>query len=136
VRSLEASRDATNYAREHRLPFFEALIAREAATIEAVNGHLEQGLATYDETLESLHRGGALSHLMATLANMVVFFDRFEHPEIAATLLGATSHQQATAGMAIDLQGTEDQLRSKLGDADLNRCISIGTEMEVEGAVR
>ena len=136
VRALEASRDATNYAQEHRVPFFEALIAREAAALEAVHGQLEQGLAMYDTTLDALQRAGAVTHLMITLANMVVFFARFDHPEIAATLLGVTGHQRATANMAIDLDGTEDRLRFALGPADYDRCVAAGSAMDAGEGVR
>ncbi len=136
VRALEASRVATVYAREHRLPFFESLIARETAELEAVHGDLKEGLAMYAATVDSLHRAGAILHLMITIANMVVFFNRFEHHEIAATLLGATSHHVAAANMAIDLQVAADSLRSELGEARFAQFVARGAAMETGDAVR
>ncbi len=136
MRALEASRDATNYARDKKLPFMEALIARETAALEAVHGQREEGLAMYDATLDSLHRAGAITHLMITLANMVVFFDRFGYSEIAATLLGISSHHQATANMALELSDAEEHLRSDLGQSHFDRCVTTGTAMDAGQGVR
>ena len=71
---------------------WETRIARDAAGLEAVHGELEQALALFDTTIDSFHRAGNVANLAATLADLAVFFDRIERPEIAATLYGASTH--------------------------------------------
>jgi predicted ATPase/class 3 adenylate cyclase len=136
ARALEAARETTDFARDHRLPFMEALIVRETAALEATHGQLEQGLAMFDATVDSLHRAGAISHLMIALANMVVFFDRFGQAEIAATLLGVTSRHDNVANMAIDLQAATDRARSMLGTAQFDQHVATGAAMDAGAAVR
>ena len=52
---------------------------------------LDQALALFDTAIDALHRAGNVLNLAATLANLAVFFDRLERPEIAATIYGAST---------------------------------------------
>ena len=76
------------------MTIWEAIIARDAAGLEAVHGDLEQALALFDTAIDSLHRAGNVGQLAFALADLAVFFDRLERPQIAATLYGATPTNQ------------------------------------------
>ena len=124
-RALTASREASAYARDMHLPFFEALNAREAAVVEALHGDFEQGLAMYDVSLDALHRAGAGAHLSITLASMAAFFARFDEPDVAATLIGVALRQSGTVSMAIDVDATarraSDDARVRIGTTSVSR---------------
>ena len=47
ARALDTFRVGLAYTRQHRVPFFEALIARDAAGLEAVHGDLDQALTLF-----------------------------------------------------------------------------------------
>ena len=107
ARALDAFRQGLAFAREHRMPHREGIIGREAAGLEAVYGELEQALALFDTTVDSFHRAGNIPNLADTLAYLAVFFDRFERPEIAATVYGAsTRHGISTMVMDLPMSWT------------------------------
>ena len=135
-RALRASREASAYAREMHLPFYEALNAREAAVVEALHGDFGQGLEMYDASLDALHRAGAGAHLSITLASMAAFFERFDEPEVAATLIGVALRQSGTVSMAIDVDATAERLRATLGSDRYDECVESGDVMALGDAVR
>ena len=134
ARALDALRQGLAFAREHRVPLWEAIIAAEAAGLEAVHGELEQALALFDTTIDSFHRAGNVANLADTLANLAVFFDRIERPEIAATVYGASTHH-ASIVMVTDLPAVVDHLRAVLGEIAFDRCVAAGAAMEPAEAV-
>lgn len=134
--ALEAIRAASAYAREERLPFYEALNARESAEIEALRGDFDQGLVMYESTLEELHRAGAAAQLAITIASVAAFFTRFDHVEAAATLIGAAMANAGTVDMAIDVDGTVDLLVEKLGRDRYDELTADGSRMNLTGAVQ
>ena len=131
-RALTVLRQGIVYTREHRLPLFEAVIARDAAGLEAVHGDLEQGLVLFEAVIDSLHRAGNVAHLAATLANLAVFFDRIEQPEIAATIYGTSTHNASNSSstMVINLVAVVDRLRVVLGEVVFDTCVAVGAAME------
>ena len=133
-RALTILRQGLDYTRQHRLPFWEALIARDAAPLEAVHGDLNQALALFDTTIDSLHRAGNVAHLAATLAGLAGFFDRVEQPEIAATIYGTSAHH-ANINIVINLPAVLDHLGAVLGDTVFGRCVATGAAMEPGDAV-
>jgi predicted ATPase len=135
ARALRILRDGLVYAEEHRLLLFEATIALEAAALEAVHGDLGQALALFDAALDSLHRAGNLASLGGVLANLAVFFDRLDQPDIAATLYGASSTNQAVSLWVLDLPAVMDSLRAALGDAAFDQCAATGAAMDLADAV-
>ena len=133
-RALDALREALDYTRDHRLQYWEALIAREAATLEAAHGDRDDALALFDTTIDLLHRAGNAATLAATLANLAVFFDRIEQPETAAIIYGANA-RHASINMVISLPTVLNHLRTVLGQTDYDECVAAGAAMEHIDAV-
>jgi tetratricopeptide (TPR) repeat protein len=134
-RALDVYREGLEYCRQQRIPQFEGVIAREAAGIEAVHGQLEDGLTMFDSTIESFHQAGDVANVAATLANLATFFDRYEHPEIAATIYGSTTAYTSTV-MVANLPATIEHLRTVLGESRFDECVTAGAAMELAQAVQ
>ncbi len=64
-----------------------------------------------------------------------MFFDRFERPEIAATVYGAST-RQASISLVPDLPAVVDHLRSALGDERFDECVAAGAAQSTADAVR
>ena len=64
-----------------------------------------------------------------------MFFDRFERPEIAATVYGAST-RQASISLVPDLPAVVDHLRGMLGDARFDDCVATGAGQSTADAVR
>jgi hypothetical protein len=64
-----------------------------------------------------------------------VFFDRFERPEIAATVYGAST-RQASISLVPNLPAVVENLRSVLGDAQFDECVATGAAQSTVDAVR
>ena len=73
----------------------EGLVARDTAGLEARHGDVDRALELLDDTISLFHRGGQLHNVAGTIANLAVLFDRFDQPEIAATLAGIAMHSSA-----------------------------------------
>ena len=130
-RALDTAHEALDFARDHRLVFWEANIAREAARLEVAHGDLETGLTFFDRAIDSQHHGGNLANLATTLADLAIAFARIQRPDIAATLFGTVTRFNA----AISGFRTEP-LRTALGDAVFKQCAAIGAAMEPAEAAR
>lgn len=135
LRALEALREGLDYAHENRLPFWEANLAQDAARLEAVHGELDQALGLFTKGIDSFHRAGNVVFLAATLASLAVFFDRFERPEIAATIYGSST-RQASISLVPHLPEVVSHLRAVLGDAMFDDCVAAGAAQELAEAVR
>ena len=135
ARALTILRQGLDYTRQHRLPLLEAAIARYAAPLEAVPGDLDQALALFDTTIDSLHRAGNVVLLAATLAALAGFFDRIEQPEIGATIYGTIAHH-ANINTVINLPAVLHHLRATLGDTVFHACVATGAAMEPPDAVQ
>jgi hypothetical protein len=134
ARALHFLRDGLVYAQEHRLPMLEAAIAEEAAGLEALHGDLGRALALFDASLAFVHRAGNAGSMSTTLAYLAVCFDRFDRPDIASTLYGASTHQ-AIVQYVVDLPVLVDHLRAALGDAAFDQCAATGANMDLGEAV-
>ena len=135
VRALGAAREGLRQTRDCGLEMWETLIARDAARLEALHGNLVDGLALFDTTLDSFHRTGLGSNVAQTLGELTTFFDRFDRPEIAATIYGNTTSYASTIGV-IDLLDVVDHLRSALGSKRFDECVAAGAAMELADSVR
>ena len=133
VRALDAFAEALDYTSDHRIRFWEALILRETARVEAIDGDLDRALALYDSAISSFHRSGDVTNLAITLVSLTIVFDRVEHPEVAATLHGAATHISTNI---LGKRSSLGRLRSTLGDGAFERCSNIGAAMEPAGAVQ
>jgi hypothetical protein len=116
------------------LPFWKAAVQLDAAGLEAVHGELEHGLSMFDTAIDSFHRAGDIDYVAAMLAALAVFFDRFDRPEIAATVYGTAANHTATQ-IQPGLPTAVDHLRSVLGEAVFDQCAAAGAAMTVVDAV-
>jgi hypothetical protein len=133
ARALEVLHDGLAYAQEHRLQLFEAAIALQAASLEALHGDLRQALALFDAALDSLQRAGNATSLGGSLAPLAACFDRFVQPDVAATLYGAST--RAVSQYVVELPAVADHLRAALGDAAFEKCAATGATMDLADAV-
>ena len=81
------------YTDELQIPDRHDSTARDAAPVEALHGDLYQGLALFDNTIDSLHRAGNVANVATILAHLTVVFERIERPEIAATIYGTSTQR-------------------------------------------
>ena len=135
VQALDALREGLRYAREHRLGFWEANLAQDAARLEASHGELGDALALFSTSIDSFHRAGNIVFLAATLASLAVFFDRFGRAEVAAVVYGAST-RQASIGLVPTLGLAIAHLRSVLGEARFDELVAEGSAQETAEAVR
>jgi predicted ATPase len=134
ARAIRIARDGLAYAQEHRLPLFEASTALEVASLEALYGDPGQALALFDAALDSSHRAGNVATVAGTLVILAVCFDRFDQPDVAATLYGASTIR-ALGQYAVELAAVVDHLRAALGDAAFDQCAATGSAMDLADAV-
>jgi hypothetical protein len=133
ARALRLFRDGLAYAQEHRLSLLEASMAQEAAGLEALHGDPGQALALLDTTIDSFHSAGNLASVGTTLAILAVWFERFERPDVAATLYGASTYHPGSQ-YYVNLPAMVDHLRATLGDA-FDQCAATGAAMDLADAV-
>jgi hypothetical protein len=111
----------------------EAWMAEAAAELEVLYGDPGQALALFDAALDSFQRAGNVTNVASTLAYLTVCFDRFDRPDLAATLYGASN--PALSQFVIDLPAVVDHLRSVLGDAAFDQCTATGAAMDLADLV-
>ena len=135
ARAQDAFREGLAYTPEHRLLLWEAIMARDAAELEAVYGDLEAALELFDATIDAFDRAASVSNVAMTLGNLAVLFDRIEQPEIAATIYGGCTRDPATS-YVVNLPGVIDHLRTVLGDTTFESHAATGAAMELTDAVQ
>ena len=135
AQALGLARQGLRQTRADGLTMWESLIARDAARLEALHGSLGEGLDLFDTTLESFQNSGSADNVALTLAELTLFFDQFDRPEIAATVFGTTTGYSSTVA-AVDLPHVVDHLRTVLGSARFDECVATGAAMELADAVR
>jgi len=132
--ALAYFRDGLTLAREHRISYFEGIAVREAAMVEALQGQLDQALAQFDETLESFERAGNVTHVVNSLADLAVLFDRVGHGEAAIIVLG-------TVGRHVDhasyprLPEIVERAAVELGESQVDHLLGVGRSMELPEAM-
>jgi hypothetical protein len=109
-------------------------MALEAASLEALDGDLGQGLALFEAAFDSLHSAGNVASVGGTLAILAVCFDRLDQPDVAATLYGASTNP-AVSHYVVDLPTAVDHLRAALGDTAFDQHASTGAAMDLADAV-
>lgn len=133
-RALAALRQGLDYADQHRLPFIEALIARDAASLEASHGDPGRAFELFDTTIVSFQNAGDHNNLVSTLAYLAVAFTGAGHPEAAATLGGfAFAHSSVSTVVGTD---SADLLREELGRVAFDAATAAGRSMDLTEAVR
>lgn len=140
ARAADAFEQGLAYARQHRVTIVEASILRDAARLESINGNIDRALALYESAAEFQHRSGNIANLVGTLASLAVCFDRIGRLEAAAVLYGATNRVLGTTLHARPVTSVRPatvlHLRTVLGDAAFERCVTIGATMEPGEAVQ
>jgi predicted ATPase len=134
ARALRVLQEGLLFVRDHRIPYLDPIIAREAAELEAIHGDLGQGLVLFETVIEAFYRAGEVGNLHIALAHLAVVFDRFEQPAIAATLYGTSGHHGDLAWV-LNLPGTVEHLHAVLDDTKFNQCVAAGAAMESADAV-
>lgn len=133
-RAASVLRDGLAYAADQRLTYFEAIIAREAATIQVTTGSLADQLSLLDAAIERFQHAGADATLSQSLAYLALLFGRLGRPEEAATLFGV-SHENALIHTVIGLDEAVADLRMALGAAAFEEHLAAGEAMELVDAV-
>ena len=133
-RALASMRESLKYTRDHRLPFFEALVLRDVASLEALHGDRAEALALFDAALELFHGAGDVSNVNATIGYLAVFFDRVAEPVTAATLYGIIE-TYGGIDLVPELPDVVDDLRQTLGEDRFDEAIAIGRGLGVAEAV-
>jgi hypothetical protein len=133
-RALRAYREGLQYCREQRVLSTEAVIARDAAGLEALHGRPDDAGELFDTTMDTYLRAGDHPSLAITLAHLGVFFDRVEQPEVAATLYGASTRYDSIVAVP-GLPVVVEHLRAGLGADVFDRCVATGAGMELGEAV-
>ena len=134
ARALDTYRRGLAYTREHRLPRMEALVAMEAAGLEAVHGGLHQALNLFTASIESFHQAGDPIDLAGTFARLAMLFDRINSPERAATVYGITTYDPSTI-MIVGFAAAMDHVRNTLNTDTFDRCTATGAAMDIAEAV-
>ena len=86
-------------------------------------------------SIDSYHQAGNVASLAATLANLASFFEHFEQPEIAATILG-TANRYAGTVIALHLPELITRLEIRLGQERFEECSSTGAALTLPDAVQ
>ena len=133
-RALASLRESLEYTREHRLPFFEALVLRDVASLEALHGDRAEALALFDAALELFHGAGDVNNVNATIGYLTVFFDRVAEPAIAATLYG-TITTYGGIDLVPELASVVDDLRRTLGEHEFDQAVAEGRGLDLADAV-
>ncbi len=122
-------REGLLYTEERQLWDRHVSVARDAAPVEALHGDLQQGLALFDSTIDSLHRAGNIANVATVLAHLTVVFESIERPEIGATIYGTSTSDGISTMSVVDLTAVVDRLRTKLGDTVFHERVAIGSAM-------
>jgi tetratricopeptide (TPR) repeat protein len=125
---------ALQYARDHRVRNWEALIARDAARMEAIHGQVADGLTLFDTTIAAFHRAGDHGNVSATLASLAVFFNRTGRSQAAATIYGACTRHNIIESVP-GLTAAIGELRETLGETTFTARLNSGRAMESAEAV-
>ena len=134
LRALEALREGLRYADEHRLDFFEANLAQDAAKLEVSHGEFDDAMALFARSIAAFFRAGNVVFLAASLASLAMGFERFNRPHLAATIYGS-SRRQASINLVPNLASAVARLKETLGDEVFAECVAEGEAFTVGESV-
>ena len=134
VRALDILRRGLSYARNQRSSHTEALIAAQAASLEAAHGDIDQALILFASAVDSFYRAGDTVNLRAAFGSVAWFFAWVEMPEVAATLCGATMDDPLSSQTAIGT-AVVAQLRDALDTDTFDDRVRIGAAMNLTEVV-
>src|SRR3954468_21037191 len=122
---------ALEYVREHRVPFFEGFIARDAARLEVDGPDPGAALALFGSSVDVLQRAGNVTQLGITLATAPLLFERLGETATAATMYGAVTGERGRAHHVPELPELGERLRAELGETRFAQCVAAGAAMDV-----
>lgn len=134
ARALGVLREAVDYTREHRMTFWEAVITREAASIEGLHGDPATALELFERAITSQHRAMNVAHIAAALASLAVLVARLGEPETAATIYGSTT-PHGSANRVKGLGRACANIEAALGPQRFEECVARGAAMATAEAV-
>lgn len=134
AKALRVLREAVAYTREHRMTFWEAVITREAASIEGLHGDPATALGLFEQAIASQHRAMNVAHLAAALASLAVLLTRLGASEIAATVYGSTT-RYGSANRVKGLRQACADLEAALGPERFEECVARGAALGTTDAV-
>ena len=134
--ALAAKRRALDIARRSGSRMVAAMVTRELAGMEARFGDTSRALDLFDETIDSVHQTGTLSHLGATFAELAIHLERVGLVAAAATMYGAAIRDARSAAIFARRPELPDRLRQTLGLSAFDENRAVGTAMTAAEAVR
>ncbi len=134
VRALEKLREGLRYAAEHRLPFWQANLAQDAAKLEGAHGDVDDALTLFASAIDAFHRAGNVVFLAATLASLAVFLQATGRSDRAAIIYGAST-RQASISLVPELSDAIAEMRASLSADDFDRLVAEGAAQPTGQAV-
>ena len=130
ARALDALRQGLAFAREHRLPLWEAIIAEDAAGLEAVHGELEQALRVVRHRHRLVppgrqRRQPGRSRSPTWPCSSTASNDPRSPPPSTAPATHPDSAERSNS-----LRAVVDHLRVVLGENAFDDCVAAGAAME------
>ena len=133
-RALAAWEEGIAFVHEHRIGFFEGFIARDAARLNTSDGEPAVALGLFAEAIQAFHRAGNVPQLIITLASVPALFERLDHLEPAAVLLGAMSRESSSSHHVPELAELGDRLTSRLGATKAGELAGVGAGLSLDDA--
>ena len=133
-RALAAWDEGVDVVQQHRVDFFEGLLARDAARVHAVAGEPDVALGLIATAIESFQRAGNIAQLIITVALVPAVFEQLGRLEAAASLHAAITREPASLDHVPDLAALAERLEAALGQEALARCVAAGSELDLNAA--
>jgi predicted ATPase/DNA-binding CsgD family transcriptional regulator len=133
-RALAAWNEGVDVVQQHRVDFFEGLLARDAARVHATAGEPDVALELFATAIESFQQAGNIAQLIITVALVPAVFEQLGHLEAAATLCAAITREPASVDHVHDLVDLSVRLEASLGQDEATRCSAIGSELDLNAA--
>jgi predicted ATPase/DNA-binding CsgD family transcriptional regulator len=130
-RALATWDAAVDHVRQHRVHFFDAFLARDAARLHTSDGDPDRALALFDTAIGASHQAGNVAQLVITLASVPALLERLDRVEAATTLVGALSRQPASSHHVPELAELGDRLTRRLGPERAAELRSEGATLDL-----
>ncbi len=134
ARALSTWDEAVDHVRQHRVHFFEAFLARDAARLHTTDGDADRALALFGTAVQASHQTGNVAQLVITLASVPALLERLDRPAPAMTLFGALSREPASFHHVPELADLGERLRHRLGAERATELEAAGTALELGDA--
>jgi predicted ATPase/class 3 adenylate cyclase len=130
AQALHAMRRGLAVAHECGNSWHEGYIGQELASLEARHGDTEAALDSFSQVIDSRYQAGDVVLLSTTFAHLVVFLDRLQRYEAAATVYGFVDDPFTARVSATDLSIAAEHLSHVLGAAAFAERVDAGAIMD------